>query len=89
VRHLLTFLQAKPHRDDRILREAVENADAALQARVAACAAGPDPVLPRVPELLPTPGMDWLERMKAADEALQRSMNRADAALQTPSMGCK
>ena len=86
-RHFYSMDLSQARRDprDAALCTVVEAHDLPLQSAVAAQAAGPNPIAPRDAALLPTPGMDWLERMKATDEALQKSIGKHDAVLSNPS----
>jgi hypothetical protein len=76
-------LQAKAPADDHAVRAAVEATDAAVLRAIAAEAAGPNPILSPPPPnaVLSTPGMDWLERMRAEDAALQRAVAQNDTLL--------
>lgn len=65
------------------MRSAIDATDAALRRAIAAAAAGPDPVIPGA-VAAPTPGVDWLERMRAQDEALRRAIEGTDASLRPP-----
>lgn len=76
-------MQAKAPADDHAVRAAVEATDAAVLRAIAAEAAGPNPILSPPPPnaVLSTPGMDWLERMRAEDAALQRAVAQNDTLL--------
>lgn len=77
---------AKAPVDDHAIRAAVATTDAAVLRAVAAVAAGPNPILSPPPSAanVATPGMDWLERMRAEDAALQNSVAQNDALLKSP-----
>ena len=77
-------MQAKAAPDDHAVRAAIEATDMAVVRAVAAEAAGSNPILsPPPPQAgaVATPGMDWLERMRAEDAALQRAVEQNDALL--------
>jgi hypothetical protein len=78
-----SLLQAKAPADDHAIRAAVEATDAAVLRAIAAQAAGSNPILSPPPPnaAVTTPGMDWLERMKAEDAALQRAVQQNDMLL--------
>lgn len=73
-------MQAKAPADDHSVRAAVEATDAAMIRAVAAHAAGSNPILSPPPPnaAIATPGMDWLERMRAEDAAIQRAVDHND-----------
>lgn len=75
-----SYTTACAHPTDHAVTAHIERYDAAMQRAVAEHAAGPDPIVPD-PNATPTPGMDWLARMKAEDERLQKSVAAANAAL--------
>lgn len=77
----MKLFQAPKSNRDHQLCTAVETHDVQVQSAVASSSSGPNPIAPQDPSLLPTPGMDWLERMKAADEALQRRILENDNAV--------
>jgi O-methyltransferase involved in polyketide biosynthesis len=75
-------LQAKASTDDHAVRAAVEATDVAVLRAIAAEAAGSNPIVSPPPNaVLSTPGMDWLERMRAEDAALQRAVEQNDILL--------
>lgn len=67
-------MQPFRHSDDDKVQAAIESTDALLQRAVAVTSAGPNPILPNH-DPNPTPGMDWLERMNAADASLVQSLD--------------
>jgi len=72
-------LQAKGPTDDHSVRSAIEATDAAVLRAIAAEAAGPNPIVSAPPNaVVSTPGMDWLERMRAEDAALQSAVGQND-----------
>ncbi|KAH7622684.1 hypothetical protein Ndes2526B_g03518 [Nannochloris sp. 'desiccata'] len=76
-----TFItyNAKASTNDNAIRVTVEKTDAAVLRAIAAEAAGPNPILsPPRDAVVSTPGMDWLERMRAEDAALQRAVEQHD-----------
>ena len=73
--------QTASGREDAAFQAAAGSVDVRLQQAVAAAAAGADPIAPSDPRLVPTPGMDWLERMCATDEAMKAAIDKRDASL--------
>ena len=73
-------MQAKAPADDHAVRAAIESTDAAMIRAVASHAAGSNPILSPPPPNAAgaTAGMDWLERMRAEDAALQRAVDQND-----------
>lgn len=60
--------------DDDKVQAAIKSTDDLLQRAVASTSAGPNPILSNH-NAIPTPGMDWLKRMNAADASLLRSFD--------------
>jgi dihydrodipicolinate synthase/N-acetylneuraminate lyase len=65
---------------DEAVRAAVDASDVRSQQVIAEQAAGLDPIMPD-PSLLPTPGMDWLSRMRSEDDALRAAIAQSDVPL--------
>lgn len=64
--------------DDHAIRAAIAATDTLVQQSAAEHAAGPNPIVAD-PNAFATPGMDWLERMRAEDARIQRAMVENDA----------